>query len=175
MSRNFKPWLLLGVIFVVGVVTGGALTIGWQAHERAAFNLDNRHPGAGPGQGMRQGWMAHLTKRLNLSADQQAKIQPIVDDADAKLQAVLHDEKQRGSQIFKDADDQISAFLTPDQKAELEKMRAERDKMFPGHMHGPGGKFNHDGRDDSMPPPPPVPSPQDGATNAAPVPPESPK
>lgn len=172
MSSLVKPWLVLAIIFIVGVVTGSALTIG----------LGSRfmHP-AGPQQ-MKRLWMTHLTERLNLTADQQAKIQPIVTDADVKIHSLQRDGAEHIAQIFKETDDQISVLLTPDQKAELQKMESEREKMFSGHLHpwGPphDGMHHHDGpHDDTMPPPqPPPPPPSDAQTNAPPpvTPPQNP-
>jgi Spy/CpxP family protein refolding chaperone len=147
MSSKFKPWLVLAIIFIVGVVTGSALTIG----------LGSRfiHP---PGeQQMGRHWMAQLVQRLNLTADQQAKIEPIVTDAATKLQSVHHDEMERGSQIFKAAHDQISALLTPEQNVELQKLEAEREKWFSEHMRHHGGPG-----DGGMPPPPPAAPPAPG-------------
>ena len=149
MSPKMKPWLLVCGIFVIGVVTGGALTIGLGPHVYRFV-----HASAPPApRDMKKNWMAHLIRDLNLNADQEAKIQPIVTDAAAKLQALHHEEMEQGSQIFKAANDQINALLTPDQQVEMQKMEAERQKMFPGHMHS--GGFRHDGPDDQAPPPPP--------------------
>jgi len=160
MSSNVKPWLVLGIIFVAGIVTGVALTIGWGSHFMPP----------GGGQGMKYHWMMDLTQRLKLTPDQQAKIQPIVTEATTQIQSLHREEVERGSQIFKTANDQISAVLTPEQKVELQKMESEREKLFSGHMHhwgpphdGPGDMYHHDGPDEGVPPPPP------GApTNAAP-------
>jgi Spy/CpxP family protein refolding chaperone len=152
MSSLLKPWLLLAVIFVLGVVTGAALTIG----------LGPRFMHAPGAQQMKRLWMEHLTKRLNLTADQQAKIQPILADADTKIHALHRDEVDRFSQIFKETDDQISALLTPAQQAELQKMESEREKMF-GHMHHHGVPGDEGGM-----PPPPAPPPPPGSMNAPP-------
>jgi Spy/CpxP family protein refolding chaperone len=150
MSSPVKPWLVLGIIFIVGVVTGSALTIGLGSHFL--------HP---PGeQQLKRHWMTHLTERLSLTADQQAKIQPIVADAATKIQSLHRDEVDRGSKIIKEANDQISALLNPEQKAELQKMETEREKMFSGHM------YHHGGLDDGMRPPAPAP---DASTNVAPA------
>ena len=151
MSSLLKPWLVLVVIFIVGVVTGSALTIGLGSHFI--------HP---PGeQQITHHWMTHLIQRLNLTTDQQAKIEPILADAETKLQSVHRDEVEHGSQIFKAANDQISALLTPEQKVELQKMEAEREKMFSGHIRpwgsGSGGMYHHDKPgDNTMPPSPPA-------------------
>jgi Spy/CpxP family protein refolding chaperone len=156
MSSKLKPWLALSVIFIAGILTGAALTVGLGSHFL--------HP---PGeQQMKRHWMTHLTERLNLTADQQAKIQPILADAATKIQSLHRDEVERGSQIIKGIDDQISPILTPEQKVELQKMESEREKMFSGHMRlreGPGGMHHRGGADDEKTPPPP-----DAPTNAAP-------
>jgi Spy/CpxP family protein refolding chaperone len=162
MSSKLKVWLLLTIIFIVGAFTGAALTIGLAPRFL--------HP---PGEmPTRHHLMAYFVKRLNLTTDQQAKIQPIVTDAETRIQALHHEEVERGSQIFKEASDKIATILNPDQKVELQKMESEREKMFSGHAH------HHNGPEDGqMPPPPPPPnapppSTPDAATNdmSAPVP-----
>jgi Spy/CpxP family protein refolding chaperone len=170
MSSQLKPWLLLAVIFIVGVVTGSALTFGLGSHFLHRPG-QQQIPGA---QQINRLWMAQLVQRLELTSDQQAKIQPILTDAKTRIQSLHRDEMEHGSQIMKAAHDQISALLTPEQKVELQKMEAEREKMFLDHMRpwgspheGPGGMRHHGGPDDGMMPPPPPPAP--GApTNAAP-------
>ena len=165
MSSPVKPWLVLAVIFVAGILTGTALTIGLAPHFK--------HPPGAPQ--IKRLWMAQLVLQLNLTPDQQAKIQPILTDAATKLQWVHHDEVERGSQIFKAAHDQISALLTSEQKAELQKMENEREKKFLDHMHqhegaegpphdGPGDMHHPDEPDGGKMPPPPLGAP----TNAPP-------
>jgi Spy/CpxP family protein refolding chaperone len=168
MSSAIKPWLVLGIIFIVGVVTGVALTIGLAPHFK-------NQPGS---QQLKSLWMAQLVQRLDLTTDQQAKIQPILADARNKLQLLHRDEVDRGSQIFKAAHNQISALLTPGQQVELQKMESEREQLFSDHLRpwgqreGPGGLMRHHGGpgDDGRTPPPanmstnappPGPPPQD--------------
>jgi Spy/CpxP family protein refolding chaperone len=162
MSSPLKPWLLLAVIFIVGVVTGSALTIGLASHFRYS-------PGV---QQIKRLWMARLVTRLNLTSDQQAKIEPILADAATDLQKMHRNEVERGSQIMKTADDRIAALLTPEQKVELQKMESDREKRFSDHMrpwgtpHDGQGVMHHHGGppgDHVAPAPPP-----DAATNAAP-------
>jgi Spy/CpxP family protein refolding chaperone len=168
MSSQLKPWLVLTVIFIVGIVTGSALTFSLASHFM-------RPPGE---QQMKRHWMAHLTEQLNLTADQQAKIEPIVADATTRIQSMHHDEVERDSQIFKSANDQISALLTPEQKVELQKMESEREKMFSGHMrphgslhNGPGDMHYHNGPDNGVtPPPPPAPGAQTNTVAPGPPP-----
>ena len=167
MSSKLKSWLLLSGIFVVGIVTGSALTFGLASYFK---------PPLGPHE-MQKHWMVRLTHELNLTADQQVKIEPILADAEIKFQSLHREEVGRGSQIYKAADDQISALLTPEQKVQLQKMESEREKMFSGHLHpwgaahdGSGDTHHHEGADNGVPPPPPPapPPPPPGAPVNAP-------
>jgi Spy/CpxP family protein refolding chaperone len=149
-----KPWFYLAVIFLAGGVTGASLVVG----------LGPRFSHPPTDRQMRNTWMLNLTRRLNLTADQQAKIEPILTDAH-------RNEVEQISQIMKKANDQVAAVLTPDQQAELQKMQKEmeqnRDRMFPGpghhHPWGPHDDMPHHGGPDSDLPPSP-----DAPTNSAP-------
>jgi Spy/CpxP family protein refolding chaperone len=173
MSAVIKPWLLLGGIFVVGIVTGSALTLGISSHF-----LHSPHNDAD----MRAHWISFLVQRLNLTPDQKAKIKPIVMDATTRIQALHRDEVQQGSQIIRTANEQILAELTPDQKVQLQKLEDEREKMFQTRMRawgppgaGPGapfpgspGMFNRPGAPERMTPP----AFSETPTNVPPPPPE---
>ena len=149
--QRLKPWLVLAVIFLAGIVTGSALTIAWSSH---FF----RPPGAAQ---MKSRWLAHLTERLKLSPDQQSKIEPILTEAGNQMQSLHHDEMDHITQIMEKTNSQIAAILTPDQQVELQKMEKEfqanreHDKMFPGHMKPKDS--THDGSGDNGKPPPPPP------------------
>jgi len=137
MTPKLKPWLFMALIFIAGIMTGAALTIGLGPHFRS-------NPGA---QQMKSHWMLHLTHQLNLTADQQAKIDPILTDAETKIQAARRENMDTVSGIIQKTNAQIATILTPEQQAELEKMSKDmdrdRDRMFPGHhswgSHGGAG------------------------------------
>jgi len=107
-------------------------------------------PGA---QEMRNRWMMHLVHHLQLTADQQTKIQPILNDAEQQIQSVHRDDVTRISAIMQAANGKISVLLNPDQQAELKKMEADRERMFSGHLHG-GGMHRPDDSDHPGGPPP---------------------
>src|ERR1700677_1220581 len=175
MSPKLKAWLLLGGIFLVGILTGSGLTFSFAPH---FF-----HPSGPPGpQDMRDRWMNHLVDKLSLTADQQTKIGPILTDASNQIQKLHHDEVQRGSEIIKSANDQIAGILTADQKTKLQQMESDREKMFMGHVHpwgggppreGPDGR-PHWGEDGGNPPPPPGGPPPAGPDAPPPPSPDSP-
>jgi len=144
MTTKLKPWLFISLIFIAGVLTGGALTVGYSSHFM-------KPPGA---EQMQHRWMSMLVQRLNLTADQKAKVTPIVADSENQIQAVRRDNMQTVSQIIAKTNAQIAVILTPDQKAELDKMSKEmmernRDR-FPGH----GRQWGPRGGGAGGPPPP---------------------
>jgi Spy/CpxP family protein refolding chaperone len=136
----------MALIFAVGMVAGGALVVAFHAGE----------PHGPPGlQQMRHHWMMHLAERLNLTSDQQAKIEPILADAANRIQALHRDEVDRIAKIMDSANQQIEPLLTPAQQEELKQIRREREHAFSGHM-GPGGpgEFPHNGPPPDRPEPP---------------------
>ena len=130
-----KPWLILGLIFAAGLITGAALTVALRSEWM-------RPPGAVQ---MQRHWMQYLTTRLDLTPEQQTKIETILSAAGAKLKQVHEDEVGRISGIFRDTDAQITPLLTADQKANFAKMELERQHDFSHHMH-------HGWREDGPPP-----------------------
>jgi Spy/CpxP family protein refolding chaperone len=93
---------------------------------------------------------AMLSKRLNLSADQTAKLQPIFADRDQKFHALMQDQSltpdQRHEQmhaIHQNTEQQLASVLTPDQLQQMKTMR---------HSHR---RFNPNGPSQQAPPPPP--------------------
>jgi len=156
MSGTLKPWLILAVIFVAGGFTGSALTMVFSGHFMH------------PPDDMRQAWLGRLTRQLNLTPDQQARIEPILRDTADKVKKIHQEEFDKIRPILQASDDQIAAILTPEQKAELKQMAAKRDEDFQrrqrqwgSHNGGPdgmhdGGHF-HGGGYPPLPPPGPGP------------------
>ena len=136
MSSKLKPWLVLGLIFAIGILTGSELTV----------DLPSYFARPADEQQMKQHWMSHLVRRLKLTADQQAQILPILAAAEVKIQSLHRDEVQRGSEIIKQANDQMTPCLTPVQVVELQRMETEREKLFADHIQ-PGNTVGHDGSD----------------------------
>ena len=92
-----------------------------------------------------------LTKELNLSADQQAKVKSILDDQQQQF-ATIHqdsslskaDKKAKMAQVHDSAASQVRAILNPDQQTKFDAMMAKhKDKM---------SKKGHKGSDQNAPP-----------------------
>jgi periplasmic protein CpxP/Spy len=82
----------------------------------------------------------HLGKRLNLSADQTARLEPIFADQQQKMQALRSNtsltqdqRREQAKAIFKETHDQLAQVLTPDQMQQLKSMR----HGFRGGRHQP--------------------------------------
>jgi protein CpxP len=85
-----------------------------------------------------------LAKKLNLSSDQQAKVQDILQSEVSDMQKVHSDSslaqpdrRAKMMDIHKSADDRIRALLNPDQQKMWDTMQARREeRMQHHHEHG---------------------------------------
>jgi periplasmic protein CpxP/Spy len=117
--------------------------------------------GQGTGQGMGQGMgrrsmesvddqIKHLSKKLNLSADQQGKLKPILEDQRKQMEAIHSDSSLSREDRFskmqtlrQSSDAQIKSVLTDDQQKSFDKMRADQQERM---------KQWHKGGDNAAPP-----------------------
>jgi protein CpxP len=78
------------------------------------------------GQGLAMG---HLTKSLNLTAEQQAKVQPLIDQARPQIVAIHKDAMEKTHAIMDKTMSQIRPILTPDQQTKFDAMQKARQDM----------------------------------------------
>ena len=143
-----RPWIIIGLIFVLGGMTGSLLTIGF-----------GPRPGPPGAQQMGSHWMQHLTDRLKLSEDQQKQIEPWIMDAEQQIEKEHREDVANISRIMKETNAKIAEVLKPEQRDELKEMESERERMFFRHQHGghgPGGSHHPEA---GGPPPPDAPEP----------------
>jgi protein CpxP len=108
--------------------------------------------GGGQRGGGRRGPMSpdeqlkRMTKDFNLTADQQAKIKPILVDEEKKMEDLRNDsgadrQTMRGKmmQIRQDTNDQVRALLDDKQKEKFDKEEQERADQTQNRRGGPGG------------------------------------
>jgi Spy/CpxP family protein refolding chaperone len=100
------------------------VTLG-QAQDPAAKN--NNRPNRW--QHKRGNPVEHLTKALDLTPDQVAKIQPIFDQAKPQLKAARQDAKQKVQAIRENIQSQIRPILTPAQQQKFDAMKKAREDM----------------------------------------------
>jgi Spy/CpxP family protein refolding chaperone len=92
---------------------------------------------AGPGNqwhGHGAGGLEHMTKTLNLTPDQQAKVQPIIDQAKPQIIAIHQDAMQKTHAIMDDTMSKIRPLLTPEQQKKLDDLKAARQEMRDAHQ-----------------------------------------
>ena len=110
--------------------------------------------GQGQGEGGRRGGMMmspedqlkRMTKDFNLTADQQAKIKPILVDQQKKMDDVRNDSsldrptmRSKMMQIRQDAMDQVRTQLDDKQKEKFDKQQQQREDRMQNRRGGPDG------------------------------------
>jgi Spy/CpxP family protein refolding chaperone len=110
MKRNFLTFAAAGLI-----VLGGF----------AAVQAQGRHGGGARGRGVEQ-----LTEGLNLTPDQQAKVQPIINQAQPQIAAIHREATQKMKAVMASTASQIRPLLTPEQQKKLdENQKSRQGKM----------------------------------------------
>jgi periplasmic protein CpxP/Spy len=106
------------------------------------------HQGRGRGQGMNADeQLQRMSRMLNLTDDQKAKIKPILEEQSNKMHELMQDtsisqqdKRSKFQEIHQNTMSQIKPILTPDQQQKLANMR-ERGGAGRG-QHGKGGESN---------------------------------
>jgi Spy/CpxP family protein refolding chaperone len=85
-----------------------------------------REPGGG-GRGHGKRFMVErLTQNLNLTPEQQTKVQPIIDQAKPKIAAIHREAMQKTKAVMDSMMSQIRPLLTPDQQKKLDENMQKR-------------------------------------------------
>ena len=108
----------------ISLIVGSALALG-----TLAVYAQGHGPG-GCGAGMHANPLEHLTKSLNLTSDQQAKVGPIIDQAKPQIVAIHQDAMQKMKAVMDSSVAQIRPLLTSAQQQKLDAMqKAHQDMM----------------------------------------------
>lgn len=110
-------------IIALAIATGlGLGTIALQAQGPEG----HRHRG----QGGRGNPLEHLSKELNLTPEQKAKVAPIVEQARPQIQAIHQEAMQKAKTVIDNAAAQIRPMLTPEQQQKFDAIRKARADMM---------------------------------------------
>jgi len=91
----------------------------------------------GPGGGGR--WHGHgfglqgITEKLNLTSDQQTKVQPIIDGAKPQIAAIHQEAMQKTKTVMDSTISQIRPLLTSDQQKKLDDIQKAHQDMMNAH------------------------------------------
>ncbi|MGC2711380.1 MAG: hypothetical protein WA252_19765, partial [Candidatus Sulfotelmatobacter sp.] len=84
-----------------------------------------------------------LTKRLNLTSDQQAKVLDTLKSEQSQMESLRsdtslsrEDRHSKMMEIHKTTDDQIRGLLDPDQQKKWDAMQARREQRMQEHQNG---------------------------------------
>jgi periplasmic protein CpxP/Spy len=102
----------------------------------------------GPGQrghhgGDRHSSLEKTMEQLNLTPEQKAKVQPVIDQATPQLENIRREAMQKTRAVMENAMAQIRPMLTPDQQKKLDEAKNERRS---GREGGRGGRREHRGQ-----------------------------
>jgi len=126
----------------------------------SAFAQDNNEQQPAPSAGQPQHGYGHnhfdpekraamLSKQLNLSADQKAKVTDILKSEQSQMESLRSDasvsQEDRHSkmmEIHKSSNEQISALLNPDQQKKWEEIQSKQMEHYHHGGQGPAGTPN---------------------------------
>jgi Spy/CpxP family protein refolding chaperone len=90
--------------------------------------------------------LAHMTKRYNLTADQQSQIKPILQDEQQQMQTMRSDtsmsrddKRAKMMSMHQESTQKIEAVLTDQQKQKFEADQQKMKEHMAEHMHGGQG------------------------------------
>lgn len=136
ITTNLSLWLTR--LFMVSLL-GSALIIGTGSALAGGGGHGHKHDP--------QSKLEHLTKKLDLTQEQQDKILPILQDKHQKMEA-LHDQMK---DLRQKAMANVEAELTPEQKEKFKKSREKRKEKMKEykekHGKGKGHKKGKHGKD----------------------------
>ena len=113
------------LVFIAGVTTGCLF---------GALHLKRRHLIGPPHSGDVAGKMReHFRKALDLTADQEAKILPVIDATSTRLEAIRLETAERVRAVMAESKREIAPQLSPEQQERLNKLEAHHRKIMIHH------------------------------------------
>ena len=106
------------------VVAAGAIALGGFVVVQAQ---------AGPGGHGHAFGLQGITKQLNLTSEQQTKVQPILDQAKPQIAAIHQEAMQKMKTVMDSSLSQIRPLLNPDQQQKLDAIQKAHQDMMNAH------------------------------------------
>ena len=115
---------------LISITTAAALSLAALVYLQAKEPGEHGpHPGPGPHHLMMENPLEHLSKDLNLTDDQKAKVQPIIDQARPQLAAIHKEAMEKMHAVMENAGNQIRPLLTPQQQQKLDAIKKAHEDM----------------------------------------------
>jgi Spy/CpxP family protein refolding chaperone len=77
--------------------------------------------------------LEHLSKDLNLTDDQKAKVQPIIDQTKPQMEAIHKEAMEKMHALMESTGAQIRPLLTPEQQTKFDAMKKANEDMRKAH------------------------------------------
>ena len=111
---------------LITLMAACGLALGGLTYLRA--NEPDEH-GAGPEHHRMGNPLQHLSEDLNLTAEQKAKVQPIIDQAKPQIEAIHQEAMEKMKAIMESVGAQIRPLLTAPQQEKLDAMKKAHEDM----------------------------------------------
>jgi Spy/CpxP family protein refolding chaperone len=109
----------------------GVLSLGSSAYAQEPETSGQDQQG-GRGGGYHRSSLERTTEQLNLTPEQKAKVQPIIDQATPQIANIRREAMQKTKAVVDNAMAQIRPLLTPEQQKKLDESQNDRR----GGRHG---------------------------------------
>lgn len=113
--KNWKSILLLILVFFAGLAVG---VVGTHIVVRHVVQAAINHP-----ERVQSFMERNLNRKLSLDNEQQVKLHGILTDARGQLTDLRKEFQPQAASVLTNADQKISAILTPDQQVRYEKFK----------------------------------------------------
>jgi len=154
MRMQLKHFRILALFLVIPFLAAGARAAQPQGGEGGPGGEEGRRGPMSPDDRLKQ-----MAKNFSLTADQQAKIKPVLVDAQKKMEDARNNssgdrQAMRGKimQIMQDTNSQVRSQLDDKQKEKFDKLEQERMQKMQDRRRGGSGKA--DGEKSGGAPPP---------------------
>src|SRR5438552_10050345 len=112
------------------IMAAGAIAVSGFALAYAGDKAEGHGPGTEwHGHGPHGNPLEHVTETLNLTPDQQAKVQPILDQAKPQIVAIHQDAMQKTKAVMDSTMSQIRPLLNADQQKKLDDVQKAHQDM----------------------------------------------
>jgi periplasmic protein CpxP/Spy len=134
MNASLKGKLIAGFIlaFLAGGAVGGFITFHQTRNWHAEFG---RHP-----HNFTERMRNRITSQLDLTPEQVAKVDPILNHATEELQKIRADTGAKVHQVAAETNQALTPLLTDAQRTKLKELQEQsrgKDQRGPHHRHGP--------------------------------------
>ena len=111
-------------------MAAAAVSLGGLALLQAREHGEHKHAHHGPKMHHKMGNpLEHLSKDLELTDDQKARVQPIIDQAKPQIEAIHKEAMEKTHAIMENTAAQIRPLLTPQQQQKYDAMKKAHEDM----------------------------------------------